>query len=61
MILNKGKIWRIQNMNVVYADDELINLIKSGKINGETRITNRDLKKWVKIKDTVYQFYLPKD
>ncbi len=60
MILNKGKIWRIQNDNTAYSDEELITMIKSGKLKADTRITNRDLKKWIRIKDSIYQFYLPK-
>ena len=60
MILKKGKIWHIQNDNTAYSDEELITMIKSGKLKADTRITNRDLKKWIRIKDSIYQFYLPK-
>lgn len=57
-MFNSGKIWRIQNVAQIYTDEELVTLIKQGKIKGDMRITNRDLKKWIKVKDTIYQFYL---
>lgn len=57
-MFNKDKIWRIQNDNNSYTDDELIELIKNGTLKKDTRITNRELKKWLCIKDTIYDIYL---
>ncbi len=57
-MFNKDKIWRIQNDNNSYTDDELIELIKNGTLKKDTRITNRELKKWLCIKDTIYNIYL---
>lgn len=60
-IFDSTKIWHIQNDSKSYTDEELIEMIKNQKLDGETRITNRDLRKWIKIKNTIYQFYLPKE
>ena len=57
-MFNKDKIWRIQNDNNSYTDDELIELIRNGTLKKDTRITNRELKKWLCIKDTIYNIYL---
>lgn len=60
-MFNKDKIWRIQNDNNSYTDDELIELIKNGTLKKDTRITNRELKKWLCIKDTIYNIYLSEE
>lgn len=57
-MFNKDKIWRIQNDNNSYTDEELVELIKNGTLKKDTRITNRELKKWICIKDTIYNIYL---
>ncbi len=57
-MFNKDKIWRIQNDNNSYTDEELVELIKNGTLKKDTRITNRELKKWLCIKDTIYNIYL---
>lgn len=57
-MFTNNKIWKVQNDNNTYSDEELIELIKNGKINSDTRITNKDLKKWLKVEETLYNYYL---
>ena len=54
----KNKIWKIKGFEGVFTDDEIVALISSGEIKGEYSLTSRDMKKWVKVKDSIYQFYL---
>lgn len=53
-----NKIWRIRGKEGKYTDEELINMIKQGALYKEDYITNSDMKTWIKIEDTIYQFYL---
>lgn len=57
----KNKIWKIKGYEGVFTDDEIVALISSGEIKGEYSLTSRDMKKWVKVKDSIYQFYLEDD
>lgn len=57
-MFTNNKIWKVQNDNNTYSDEELVELIKNGKINSDTRITNKDLKKWLKVDETLYNYYL---
>lgn len=57
----KNKIWKIKGFEGVFTDDEIVALISSGEIKGEYSLTSRDMKKWVKVKDSIYQFYLEDD
>ncbi|MBR5754591.1 MAG: hypothetical protein IKX97_02055 [Erysipelotrichaceae bacterium] len=58
MIRNSKKIWKIKGFEGVFTDEEIVELIKSGQIKGEYALSSRDMKKWVKVKDSIYQFYL---
>ena len=58
MIKNSKKIWKIKGFEGVFTDEEIVELIKSGQIKGEYALSSRDMKKWVKVKDSIYQFYL---
>lgn len=53
-----NKIWRIRGIEGKYTDAELILMIKKGELSGNDYISNSDMKTWMKIKDTIYQFYL---
>ena len=57
----KNKIWKIKGFEGAFTDDEIVALISSGEIKGEYSLTSRDMKKWVKVKDSIYQFYLEDD
>ena len=53
-----SKIWKIKNNKETYTDKELIDLIVNKKINGEDEIICNEMKDYIKIKDSIYQFYL---
>lgn len=53
-----NKIWKLSSSQEKYTDDQLIELIKSGKIGPDERIATREMKKWIKVKDSIYQFYI---
>ncbi len=53
-----NKIWKIKGIDEKVSDDTLIEMIKNGKLNGDDSIKSSDMKEFVKIKDTVYAFYL---
>lgn len=56
--MGKNKIWKIKSYEDSFTDEEIVDLIKSGQLKGEDALSSRDMKKWVKIKDSIYQFYL---
>lgn len=51
-------LWTIKGKEEKVSDEELIEMIKSGKLNKNDLIKNRDLKKFVSIADSIYGFYL---
>ena len=53
-----NKIWSIRGRQGKYSDEELINMIKTHQLSGDDYITNSEMKTWIKIKATIYQFYL---
>ena len=56
--MKKSKIWRIKGFEGTFTDEELIELILSGELKPDYAITTREMKKWVKLKDSIYQYYL---
>ena len=56
--MGKNKIWKIKSYEGSFTDEEIVDLIKRGQLKGEDALSSRDMKKWVKIKDSIYQFYL---
>ena len=53
-----NKIWKLSSSQEKYTDEQLIELIKSGKIGPDERIATREMKKWINVKDSIYQFYI---
>ena len=51
------KIWNVKNKNS-YTDEELIEAIKHGNVNGDDLIISDMLKNYIKVSDSIYQFYL---
>ena len=51
------KTWKVKNKND-YTDEELIEAIKQGTINGNDLIISDMLKDYIKVSDSIYQFYL---
>ncbi|MCR4854651.1 MAG: hypothetical protein K5908_00650 [Erysipelotrichaceae bacterium] len=56
--MKKSKIWRIKGFEGSFTDEELIELILSGELKPDYAITTKEMKKWVKLKDSIYQYYL---
>ncbi|MBO5526408.1 MAG: hypothetical protein IJ136_00445 [Erysipelotrichaceae bacterium] len=56
--MKKNKIWRIKGFEGTFSDEELIELIWSGELKPDYQITTREMKKWVKLKDSIYQYYM---
>ena len=54
----RNKIWKIQGFDGVFTDEEIISLIKRGEIKPDYALSTREMKKWVKVKDSIYQYYL---
>ncbi len=54
----KNKIWKIKGFEGAFTDDEIISLIKSKQIKADYALSTREMKKWVKVKDSIYQYYL---
>ena len=56
--MKKNKVWRIKGFEGTFSDEELIELIRSGELKGDYAITTREMKRWVRLKDSIYQYYL---
>ena len=52
------KIWKVRGVKEKFSDEELIQLIKLGKIVPEDYVATSDMKVWVQIKDSIYQYYV---
>ena len=59
--MNEAKIWKVKGKDRKLTDSELIEAIKSGEIKGDDAVSTRDMKIWVNIKDSVYQFYIKEE
>ncbi len=53
-----SKVWKIKGYEGVFTDEEIISLILSGKLNKDDCLYGKDIKQYVKIKDSIYQYYL---
>ncbi len=55
-----NKIWQIEGQpsENIYTDSELIAMIKNGQLDGEAILINASLNDKVKLKDTIYSYYL---
>ena len=56
-----SKVWKIEKYEGTFSDEQIIALIKSGKLTGEDRLGSKDLKGYIKIKDSIYEYYLDKE
>lgn len=58
--MNKN-IWTIKGRKEKVSDEVLIEMIKNGELTKDDYIKNRDLNRFVKIDDSIYEFYLKGD
>ena len=59
--MSKAKVWKIEKYEGNFTDEQIISLIKSGKLTGEDALGSKDIKGYIKIKDSIYECYLRKD
>lgn len=55
--MNKN-IWTIKGKKEKVSDEVLIEMIKNGELTKDDYIKNKDLGRFVKIDDSIYEFYL---
>lgn len=53
-----NKIWKVRGDNITYTDEELIKMIKDGSLNANDYIATKEMKKWIQIKESIYQYYI---
>ena len=56
--MTKTKVWKIKGFEGTFSDEELIALIREGQIKPEFLLKGRDMKKWIALKDSIYQYYM---
>ena len=56
-----NKIWQIKGYEGTFTDEQIVELIKSGRLTKEDALTSKDIKQWIKIEDSIYQFYLKEE
>ena len=56
-----SKIWKVRGRDGKLTDEELIEMIKKGELSYDDHISTSEMKAWMKIKDTIYQFYLKRE
>lgn len=56
-----SKVWKIKDYEGTFTDEQIIALIKSGKLTGEDSLSSKDIKGYIKIKDSIYEYYLRKE
>lgn len=53
-----NKVFKIKGYEGVFTDEQIITLIKQGRIKADDYLSSKDLKGWIKVKDSIYQYYL---
>ena len=56
-----NKIWKISGIETKYSDEDIVEMIQDGRIKPDDRIATKDMKKWIKVKDSIYQFYIKQE
>lgn len=56
-----NKIWKIKGYEGTFSDEQIIALIKNGKLTPEDSLSSKDIKTPIMIKDSIYQYYLKKE
>ncbi len=51
-------IWTIKGRKEKVSDEALIEMIKNGELSGSDYIKTRELSRFVRIDDSIYEFYL---
>ena len=56
-----SKVWKIKGYEGTFSDEEIISLIKTGKLSKDDALSAKDIKGYIKIKDSIYEYYLNKE
>jgi len=56
-----NQVWKVRNYDGKYSDEQLIKAIQDGQLKPNDYITTKELKTWIRIKDSIYQIYLKGD
>lgn len=56
-----NKIWKIRGKEGKFTDEELIKMIKEGQLSHDDYISTDDMKTYMKVEDTIYEYYLKKE
>jgi len=56
--MTNTKIWKVRGLKDKFTDEELVQMISNAYLKGDDYISSADMKSWLKIKDSIYQFYL---
>ena len=56
--MTKNKVWKIKGFEGTFSDEDLIALIREGQVKSDYLLKSRDMKKWVALKDSIYQYYM---
>lgn len=56
--MTKNKVWKIKGFEGTFTDEDLIALIREGQVKSDYLLKSRDMKKWVALKDSIYQYYM---
>lgn len=59
--MTNNKIWKIRDKDFLLSDEELISLIKQGKISKDVDVATKDMKHHVKLGNSIYSFYFKED
>lgn len=57
----KQLIWKIRGVKEKYSDEDLVMMIKQGSLSGKDYIATNDMKEWIQVKESIYQYYLKED
>lgn len=60
-MLKSNKIWKIKGYEGTFSDEQIISLIKAGKLKANDALSSKDIKGYIKIKDSIYEYYLDKE
>ena len=56
-----AKVWKIKGYEGSFTDEQIVTLIRSGKLTGDDALGSKDIKGFIKIKDSIYEYYLSKE
>ena len=56
--MEKNKVWKLRKDGMMYTDEEIVAMISEGKLTGEDQLTCKEMKAWMRINESIYQFYL---